>query len=148
LLKELQIPSLIYFIGFLCLSLFNATPLKAQWNADSVVSKLYVRVGVASYYASRLHGRRTTSGDKYHKYKFTAAHRTLPFGTKVKVTNLRNHKWVIVRINDRGPFNRKRIIDLSFKTATHLGITNGKGLARVRVEELPPEKKQEVPADK
>lgn len=111
--------------------------LKAQWEADSVVSNLYVKEGVASYYAGKFHGRKTANGERYHKNKLTAAHRTLPFNTKVKVTNLRNKKWVIVRINDRGPYNRKRIIDLSYRAAKHLGLTKGKGLARVRVEEIP-----------
>lgn len=137
-MKRIQLP----FIVLLCISLCGIKPALAQWEADSVVSKLYVKEGIASYYSSRLHGRRTTSGDRYHKWRYTAAHRTLPFGTKVKVTNLRNKKWIIVRINDRGPFNRKRIIDLSYNAARHLGITNGKGLARVRVEELPPEPKK------
>ena len=138
MIKQKQIPpKLLLIVAFIVFVIGSTIPAKAQWQADSVVSKLYVKEGVASYYAKRLHGHRTTSGERYHKNKFTAAHRTLPFGTRVKVTNLRNKKWIIVRINDRGPFNRKRIIDLSFKAAKHLGITNGKGLARVRVEELP-----------
>ncbi len=138
LFKRLQIPQANLIKTCLVLFfLFANQILFAQWQADSVVSKLYVKEGVASYYANKFHGRKTTSGEKYHKNKFTAAHRTLPFGTKVKVTNLKNKKWVIVRVNDRGPYNRKRIIDLSFRAAKHLGITNGKGIAKVRVEELP-----------
>lgn len=100
--------------------------------------KLYVKVGVASYYGGNFHGRKTASGELYNKHKLTAAHRTLPFGTLVKVTNIRNGKWVIVRINDRGPYSKKRIIDVSFRAARHLGINTGKGIVRVKVEELPP----------
>jgi rare lipoprotein A len=110
---------------------------KAQWEADSIKSNLYIKEGVASYYANRFHGRRTANGEIYSKNKLTAAHLTLPFNTKLKVTNLRNKKWVIVRVNDRGPYNRKRIIDLSYRAAKHLGLTKGKGIARVRVEEIP-----------
>jgi rare lipoprotein A len=122
---------------------------QAQWpEADSVKSKLYVKEGVASYYANKLHGNRTTSGERYHKNRLTAAHRTLPFGTLVKVTNLKNKRWVIVRINDRGPFNRKRIIDLSYRAAKHLGLVNGKGLARVRIEEIPKPKPTPPPENK
>lgn len=123
--------------GIAFLLFFSCFQVQAQWAADSVKSKLYVREGVASYYANRFHGRKTTSGERYHKNKLTAAHRTLPFNTLVKVTNLRNKKWVIVRINDRGPYRKRRIIDLSYRAAKHLGLTNGKGLVRVRVEEIP-----------
>lgn len=142
---RIQIPSaLLLKYLLICCFLFSASRVSAQWQADSVKSGLYVKVGLASYYANKFHGRRTTSGEKYHKNKFTAAHRTLPFGTKVKVTSLKNKKWVIVRINDRGPHNKKRIIDLSYRAAKHLGITNGKGLAKVRVEEIPVQPKPGV----
>lgn len=90
--------------------------------------------GVASYYANRFHGRPTASGELYDSAKLTAAHRTLPFGTKVKVTNLRNDKSVEVTINDRGPHHKNRIIDLSRTAAQKLGFIN-KGTARVRIEE-------------
>src|SRR5690349_13658576 len=86
-----------YFFVFLLLSGFNFRA-SAQWpGADSIKSKLYVKEGIASYYANRFHGRITTNGERYNKNKYTAAHRTLRFGTLVKVTNLRNKKWVIVR---------------------------------------------------
>lgn len=90
--------------------------------------------GVASYYANRLHGRPTASGETYDSEKLTAAHRTLPFGTKVKVTNLRNDKSVVVTINDRGPHHKNRIIDVSKAAAQKLGFLN-KGTTRVRLEE-------------
>ena len=73
----------------------------------------YTAAGKASYYANKFQGRKTASGERYDKAKRTAAHRKLPFGTKVKVTNVRSGKTVIVRINDRGPFVKGRVIDLS-----------------------------------
>jgi len=90
-------------------------------------------IGKASYYAMELTGRRTASGERYNPNKFTAAHPTLPFGTKVRVTNLYNNSSVIVRINDRGPRVKSRIIDLSYAAAKQLGIID-KGIAEVRVE--------------
>ena len=89
-------------------------------------------VGIASYYAARFEGRRTASGERYRAKELTAAHRTLPFGTKVKVTNLKTGKAVIVRINDRGPFIRNRVIDLSFGAAKAVGLTRS-GVAKVEV---------------
>ena len=78
--------------------------------------------GVASYYASKFHGRRTASGEAFDMNGYTAAHRTLPFGSKVRVTNPRTGKSVIVRINDRGPFHGGRVIDVSRAAATDLGL--------------------------
>lgn len=100
------------------------------------------QTGIASYYANKFHGRRTSSGERYSKHKLTAAHRTLPFGTLVKVTEVKTGKWLIVRINDRGPHNSRRIIDLSYEAARQLGMVKGKGLlkVRIRVVEWPEEK--------
>ena len=95
--------------------------------------------GLASYYGHQYHGRTTANGETYDENKLTAAHRTLPFGTLVRVTNLQNGKSVLLRVNDRGPFSKNRIIDLSRKAAQLLGF-EGKGTARVRVEILPAEK--------
>jgi rare lipoprotein A len=92
--------------------------------------------GQASFYASRFHGRPTASGEPYDSTALTAAHRSLPFGTRVKVTNLRNNKSVVVRINDRGPHHRKRIIDVSKAAARKLDFVN-RGLTQVRLEEAP-----------
>lgn len=92
-----------------------------------------VEEGLASFYADSLHGRKTASGETYDKRADTAAHRTLAFGTKVKVTNLDNGKSVRVRINDRGPHVEDRIIDLSGSAARKLGIVEA-GTARVRLE--------------
>ena len=94
-------------------------------------------VGIASYYAAKLHGKRTASGEKFSSKQLTAAHLTLPFGTQLKVTNLLNMKSVIVRVNDRGPHVRGRIVDLSRSAAELLGITRS-GVARVELEILKP----------
>jgi rare lipoprotein A len=93
----------------------------------------FSQVGVASYYAAKFENHKTADGERFKSDGFTAAHRTLPLGTMVRVTNLENLRSVIVRVNDRGPFARKRIIDLSPAAARALGIRN-QGLMRVRVE--------------
>jgi rare lipoprotein A len=93
-----------------------------------------VQTGMASWYGSELQGNRTASGERFNKNALTAAHRTLPLGTRVRVTNTRNGKSVIVRINDRGPFGkRKRIIDVSEAAARKLGMIDA-GITRVRIE--------------
>ena len=89
-------------------------------------------VGLASYYGRAHDGRRTASGEVFDMHRLTAAHRTLPFGTRVRVTNLANGRETVVRINDRGPFRRGRIIDLSYAAARRLGFV-GRGVTRVRV---------------
>lgn len=92
--------------------------------------------GIASFYHDRFHGRRTASGEVYDRNELTAAHRYLPFGTYVRVTNLANGKRVVVRIDDRGPFRRGWIIDLSRKAAGQLDFI-GRGITRVRIEGVP-----------
>lgn len=99
--------------------------------------------GVASYYGSYFHGRKTASGEVYDQYKLTAAHKTLPLGTVVKVTNVSNSKSVFLKINDRGPYIKGRVIDVSTKAADLLGFKM-KGTAQVIVEVVTPE---EVPSD-
>jgi len=89
--------------------------------------------GVASYYGKRFHGRLTANGERFNMNAMTAAHKTLPFGTKVRVTYPRNGRSVVVRINDRGPFIRGRHIDLSRKAAQKLGMISS-GHARVKME--------------
>ena len=93
--------------------------------------------GDASYYAAKFEGRRTASGEPYRGSAFTAAHRTLPFGTKVRVNNPRNGRSVVVRINDRGPFHPRRVIDVSHTAASQLGIVR-RGLDHVELEVLGP----------
>jgi rare lipoprotein A len=92
-------------------------------------------VGVASYYGREFAGRRTASGERYDPHRLTAAHRSLPFGTRVRVTNLDNGRSVVVRVNDRGPQRRDRILDVSSRAAQRLGFASA-GLARVRIDPL------------
>ena len=95
----------------------------------------YTETGYASWYGDPYHGRRAANGEIYDKYKLTAAHRTLPFGTQIKVTNLENSRSVLVRINDRGPFVKGRIVDLSLAGAREIRMV-GPGTALVRLEVL------------
>ena len=92
-------------------------------------------VGRASWYGGRFHGRRTASGERFDKNALTAAHRELPFGTRVRVTNQRNGRSVIVTITDRGPFGGRRIIDLSERAARDLGMIDD-GVVPVAIEIL------------
>lgn len=100
--------------------------------------RAYREEGVASWYGRRFHGRKTASGEPYDMYAMTAAHPTLPIPSYARVTSLANGKSVVVRINDRGPFHSKRVIDLSYTAAHKLGYVK-QGSARVRVESLDPE---------
>lgn len=93
----------------------------------------YVEEGVASWYGNPFNGHRTSNGEIYDMHEFTAAHRTLPFGAVVRVTNLRNGRQTEVRINDRGPFVADRVIDLSLSAARAIGMV-GTGTAPVRLE--------------
>jgi len=88
---------------------------------------------MASYYADEFDGRTTANGERFDMHDLTAAHQTLPFNTRVRVTNLSNSLSVVVRINDRGPFKKNRIIDLSFAAAEKIGLI-GPGTAKVEIE--------------
>jgi rare lipoprotein A len=107
----------------------SSTSARVILQEESVL----VAEGKASYYASNFHGKKTASGEVFNLNRFTAAHRTLPFGTNVKIINLNNGKNVLVRINDRGPHLRGRIIDISPAAAKEIGLF-GKGTATVRIE--------------
>jgi rare lipoprotein A len=121
----------------------RAEPYSRYGNPESYVvfgkryytkkdSKGYQEQGIASWYGSKFHGRRTSSGEVYDMYQMTAAHKSLPLPTYARVTNLRNGRSIIVKINDRGPFHNNRIIDLSYVAAARLGILeNGTGLVEV-----------------
>lgn len=115
--------------------------LRAQSAADSIRNVHFkapvqtVQTGVASYYHSRFNGRPTASGEIYDQTKMTAAHNRLPMGTRIKVTNLRNKRSVIVRVNDRLHHRNSRLVDLSRAAAASLGYV-ARGLARVKVEVL------------
>ncbi|RLB63907.1 MAG: septal ring lytic transglycosylase RlpA family lipoprotein [Deltaproteobacteria bacterium] len=95
----------------------------------------FVQKGLASWYGKKFHGRKTSNGETYDMYAMTAAHKTLPMNVYLKVTNLDNGRSTVVRVNDRGPFVRSRIIDLSYTAANELGVV-GPGTAPVRIEAL------------
>jgi rare lipoprotein A len=107
-------------------------PVVAQAKPTTKRSSLK---GIASWYGPGFHGRRSANGERFNQHAMTAAHRSLPFGTKVKVTNLNNGRSVVVRINDRGPFSGRRIIDLSAGAASSIGMI-GSGTAPVALEVL------------
>ena len=93
------------------------------------------QTGKASYYSKRLTGHRTSNGERLHHDSLTCAHRTYPFGTKLRVTNPANGKSVVVRVTDRGPFRKGRIIDLSYRAAREIGMIT-QGIAMVTVERI------------
>ncbi len=117
----------------------NPTAEKSKRSPKTKVAfnNKYIEEGTASFYGNEFHGRKTANGSIYNKYKYTAAHRSLPMPSVVEVINLENKKSVIVVVTDRGPFKGgdKRIIDLSHKAAKDLGILN-QGIAKVRVQYL------------
>jgi len=125
------------FFLFSCFFIQFVSCVNAQSN--------YVKEGIASFYADKFEGRQTANGEIYYHAKKTAAHKTLPFGSILKVTNLENNKFVVVRVNDRGPFIANRIIDLSKSAARDLGFVES-GITRVGIEliasteDLPDEK--------
>ncbi len=104
-------------------------------SSAAFADELYKANATASYYADKFHGKKTSSGETFNMYAFTAAHKTLPFGTMLRVTNLENGKSVDVRVNDRGPFSESREIDVSKAAAEKLGML-GKGTAQVSLEIL------------
>jgi rare lipoprotein A len=106
-------------------------------GALQVVSAAAVQEGKASYYADSLNGSKTASGELYDKDALSAAHRSLPFGTKVRVTYLKTGQSVVVVINDRGPYAKKRIIDLSGAAAKQIGLIKA-GHGKVRLEVIAP----------
>ncbi|WP_321280024.1 septal ring lytic transglycosylase RlpA family protein [Marinifilum fragile] len=113
----------------ICIALFLSfffSSVKSQEKVD------YSEEGKASFYSDYFEGRKTSSGEIFHQWKYTAAHRSLPFGTWVTVVNLENKRSVIVLINDRGPFAKGRIIDLSKEAAKQVGNLN-EGIFRVRI---------------
>ena len=106
----------------------------SQDTLETYQTKLYKQNVHASYYSDKLNGRKTASGQVFNNSKYTAAHKTLKFGTKVKVTNLANNKSVIVTINDRGPHTRKREIDMAKRPFLDISHNNGRSLLRVSLE--------------
>ena len=115
---------------FVCLVfLFFSMPTLAE-EKDSVKTEVY-----ATYYADRFHGRRTSNGERYDKDAYTCAHRKLPFGTLIKVTNPKNGKTTLVRVNDRGPYGKRAKIDLSKAAARDIGLLPI-GILKVEMEVL------------
>lgn len=112
--------------------LLASTPFLAF---SSIPSNANASSGQASYYGQKFHGRTTANGERFDMHGLTAAHRTLPFGTRVRVTNSRNKQSVTVRINDRGPFTGGRVIDLSRSAASKIGMIKS-GVAPVNIEIL------------
>lgn len=106
-------------------------------NDNNSLSKPY-QIGRASWYGKQFHGRETASGEPYDMFQFTAAHRQLPLGTWVRVTNLHNGRSIVVRVNDRGPYVGKRIIDLSYAAAQMLDVRS-RGTEQVRLDIVPGE---------
>ncbi|NJL48052.1 MAG: septal ring lytic transglycosylase RlpA family protein [Leptolyngbyaceae cyanobacterium SM2_5_2] len=117
------------------LSRVEGVPQPAAQSASQVGVVISSLTGMASWYGPGLHGRRSASGEIFNQHALTAAHRTLPFGTQVRVTNLSTGQQVVVRINDRGPFSHGRIIDLSAAAASSIGL-RASGVGRVRLEVL------------
>lgn len=123
-----------YLILLISVSIFIASCSVTKENKGKT-NYVYYEKGKASWYGPGFNGKPTASGEKFDMYKLTAAHKTLPFGTKVRVTNLNNNKRVIVRINDRGPFKKGRVIDLSKKAAQEIDMIND-GVVPVKLEIL------------
>lgn len=110
---------LIYFMSFCC----------CLGNTAST----YVEQGQATYYSDEFQGKKTASGEAYNKWDYTCAHKTLAFGTRLKVINLKNKRSVIVRVNDRGPWVKGRIVDLSYVAARQLDMIKD-GVVPVKIE--------------
>ncbi len=115
----------------------NTSPYTVLGKTYTVMpsSKDYSETGIASWYGTKFHGRPTANGERYDIYQMTAAHRSLPIPSYVRVTNLANGQSTIVRVNDRGPFHDQRIIDLSYAAAVKLGY-HQQGTARVKLEAI------------
>jgi rare lipoprotein A len=125
----------VLLAGLACSAAPRYTAAPGGVRQDLPGAVRWVQEGIASYYADQFHGRRTANGETFDMHALTAAHRALPFNTRVRVTNLDNGRSVVVRINDRGPFVEGRIIDLSLGAAKAVGMI-GPGTARVRLQVL------------
>ena len=123
-------------VAVICVALWGAVANFSLFTFTSTLTFAQkVQKGKASYYSKKWTGRKTANGDRLHHDSMTCAHKTHPFGTLLKVTNPDNGKVVIVRVNDRGPYSRGRIIDLSWGAARELGIL-AKGVAKVEIEKF------------
>ena len=140
---------LLFSVGFAAASDPGTTKVKTPAAGSSPVIKTNTsskpgakakkpQVGNASWYGKAFHGRQTASGEDYDMFQLTAAHRSLPLGTYVKVTNLRNGKWAVLKVNDRGPYVGNRILDVSYGAAQALNF-RGRGVEKVQVEVVEPQ---------
>ncbi len=125
--------NVLLFSAFLIFSLSSCDVLFAPTEEDSSSAGAYTQEGIASYYADKYEGRPTASGEIFRQDLLTAAHKTLPFGTMVTVTNLKNGKKIRVKINDRGPFVAGRIIDVTSRGARELDFVRD-GIVNVKIE--------------
>ena len=123
--------SIFFIVSFILSSCWGG------WNKEGSVDLTYgsTRVVTASWYGPKFHGRRTASGETFNMHNLTCAHKTLPFGTKLQVTNLTNERSVRVIVNDRGPFVRGRELDLSYGAAKRIGLFKN-GIGRVKITHL------------
>jgi len=134
--RTMILPLFVFCLSSFMLSHCTPTPRffsRGTQKQTERPSKGVYQIGIASYYGRDFHNRSTASGEMYDMFAFTCAHRTLPFGTRIKVTNLENGRWVIVRVNDRGPFVEGRILDLSYAAARKIGLV-ASGTAKVKIE--------------
>jgi rare lipoprotein A len=113
----------------------NAVAPNNSPSGKTIAKRHWFQIGKASWYGGKFNGRKTADGETYDMYALTCAHRTLPLGSWVRVTNLKNKRSTLLRVNDRGPVPLNRIVDLSYAAAQKLGMV---GLAKVRVEEVSP----------
>jgi rare lipoprotein A len=137
MMQHLNVIVVLTIAGLLaaCASQQPAPPPPPVATAPAPERPIFTQVGMASWYGENHDGKTTANGETFDMNALTAAHRTLPFGTVVRVTNLATKRMIKVRINDRGPYAEGRIIDLSARAARDLGITDH-GVARVRIEQF------------
>ena len=127
---------LMLAVFFVVISGYFSNPIQSAEASSSHNAHKHKSINhhsTVSWYGAKFHGKRTANGEKFNMYAMTAAHKTLPLSSYVEVTNLKNHRSVIVRINDRGPFNSSRAMDLSYAAAKELGI---RGTGSVEIKPL------------
>lgn len=133
--QRLFVSLLVTFM--MCLTNFLGSHAENISGNNTIKLRGEIFYGHASWYGTKFHGRKTSNGEKYNKCELTAAHKSLPFNTIVQVTNLKNNKSVIVRINDRGPFKGNRILDLSEEAASIID-SKKEGIAHIKLQVLSP----------
>jgi rare lipoprotein A len=130
-MRPIRLLTLVLGLVPACAGSRPAAPVSSAASSDQLLA--FEEEGYASYYGNEHQGHRTASGSTFNSRHLTAAHRTLPFGTRVRVTNLDKGRHVVVTVTDRGPFRRERVIDVSRRAAKDLGFIRS-GTARVRLE--------------